>query len=187
MEGLWGWPKTQRLWAKCVFAFRQGLPMWLQGNWSWVPHELCCPQFLPHLPPPSSSNAGKQLGLWMVWVFSSSLCFYLLVFLSIYRIAVVLSPWVDAGRVFLFGLCCSGSFNLSSLRLSCVRECWLLNFPVLSLVLFSSEGRKMQSLGLTQNWRCYFLHDNRKPSLIFNVLICISNCYCKCCLHSVQL
>lgn len=94
---------TQRLWAKCVFVFRQDLPMWLQRNWSWVPHELCCPQFPPHLPPPSSTNAGKQLGLWMVWVFSSSLCFCLLVFLSICRVAMVLSLWVDAGWVFYLG------------------------------------------------------------------------------------
>lgn len=100
MGGLWGWPKTPRLWAKRVFSFRQDFPVWLQGNWSWVPHELCCPQFSPHLPPPSSSNAGKQLGLCVAWVFSSSLCFYLL--FSIYRVAMVLSVWVDAGRVVLF-------------------------------------------------------------------------------------
>lgn len=178
---------TQRLWAKCVFAFRKDLPMWPEGIWSWVPHELCWPQFPPHLPPPNSSNAGKQLGLWVVWVFSSSLCFYLLVFLSIYGVAMVLSIWVGAGRVFLFGFCCSLSISLSSLKLSCVGDCWLLGFPVLCPVLVTSEGRKMQSLGLTQNWRCCFLHDNRQPSLIFKVLICISNCYCKCCLHSIQL
>lgn len=92
---------TQRLRAKFVFLFRQDLSMQLQGSWSWVPHELCCPQFPPHVPPPSS--AGKQLGLCVVWVFSSSLCFYLLVFLSIYRVAMVLFFWVDAGRVFYLG------------------------------------------------------------------------------------
>lgn len=179
---------TQRLRPKCVFSFRRDLPLWLQGNWSWVPHELCCSQFPPHLPLPSSSNAGKQLGLCMVWVFSSSLCFYLLVFLSICRVA--------NGLVYL-GWCREGFFvfwffwvmllpELQPLQ-SQVELCWLLGFPVLSLVLFTSEGKKMHFLSLTQNWRCFFLHDNSKPSLIFNVLICISNCYCKCCLHSVQL
>lgn len=42
---------TRSLWAKCVFSFRQDLPLqgnWLQGNWSWVPHELCCLSF-PHI------------------------------------------------------------------------------------------------------------------------------------------
>lgn len=176
---------TQRLWAKCVFSFRQDLPMWLQGNWGWLPHELCCPQFPPHLPPPGSPNAGKQLGLSIVWVFSSSLCFYLLVFLSIYRVAMILSLWIDAWRVFYFGYVAPWA-SVSPVPGWAV-ECWLLGFPVLSPVLFTSEGKKMQFLGLTQNWRCFFLHDNSKPSLIFNVLICISNCYCKCCLHSVQL
>lgn len=162
---------TQRLWAKCVFSFRQHFPVWLQGNWSWVPHELCYPQFSPHLPPPRRSNAGKQLGLCVVWVFSSSLCFYLLV-LSIYRVALVLSSGLMQGWLFCFWfflVMLLPSFSLSSPRLWCVEECWLLGFPVLSLVLFTSEGKKMQSLGLTQNWRCFFLHDNSRGETVTNL------------------
>lgn len=68
-------------------------------------------------------------------------------------------PWSCLSGLMQGGLFCfwfilvvfSLSFSLSSLRLRCVEECWLLGFPVLSLVLFTSEGKKMQSMGLTQN------------------------------------
>lgn len=177
---------TQRLWAKCVFSFRQDLPLWLQGNWSWLPHESCCLSF-PHICLPlaaallGSSLAFAWCGCFLPACASPSWYFW---------VATEL-PWSYLSGLmqegFLFGLCCSLSFSLSSPWLSCVEECWLLGFPVISLVLFTIEGKKMQSLGLTQNWRCFFLHDNSKPSLIFSVLICISNCYCKCCFYSVQL
>lgn len=112
-----------------------------------------------------SSSAGKQLGLCVLWVFSSRLCFYLLVALRIYRVVMALSLWGDAERFFYLGyvaLLSLPSLNLSSPRLSCVKKCWLLGFPVLSAVLITSKGKKMQCLRLTQNGGCFFLHDNSK-------------------------
>lgn len=106
MGGLWGWSRhTEPLSQVCIFIQTRSSPSRelasreLELSTSWI----VLPQFPPHLPPPSSSNAGKQLGLCMVWVFSSSLCFSLLVFLSIYRIAMVLSLCVDAGKLFYLG------------------------------------------------------------------------------------
>lgn len=92
-----------------------------------------------------SSSAGKQFGLCIVWVFSSRLCFYLLVALTVYRVVLVLPFWGDAERFFIWVklLSCSPpTLNLSSPRLSCVEKCWLLGFPMLSTVLFINEGKR---------------------------------------------
>lgn len=84
----------------------------------------------------------------MVWVFSSRLCFYLLVALRVYRVVMVLSFWGDAERFFYLGcvaLLSAPSLNLSSPRLSCVEKCWLLDFPVLSTVYLPVRERKCSS------------------------------------------
>lgn len=79
----------------------------------------------------------------------------------------------DAG-MFSFCLCCFPlSLDLSDPRQDSAKKCWPVDFPVLPAALFTSKRKKM---GWTQNGGCFFLHDNSKPSLIFSVLICISNC-----------
>lgn len=135
---------------------------------------------------PSNSSAGKQLGLCMGWVFSSRLCFYLLVALRVYRVVTVLPFWGGAGRFFL----------------GCVAP-RVSTFPVPGWAVLRSVGswvfqcslqfclpmreRKCSAWVWPRTEGAFFLHDNSKPSLIFSVVICISNCYCKCCLPSVQL
>lgn len=80
---------------------------------------------------PSSSSSGKQLGLCMVWVLSSRLCFYLLVALRIYRAVMVLSLRGDAGRVFLWVMLLSKSQPFRSQ----VEQCWEVLAPGFSSAL----------------------------------------------------
>lgn len=198
MGGLWGWPKTHRGFEPSVYFHSDEIfPCGFKGIGAEYLMN-CVTLSFPHI---CLSLAAAMLGSSLAFAWYE--CFLpACASTSWYFWVSAELPWsclsglMQGGFVFLgffweffwfFGLCCSLSFSLSSPRLSCVEECWLLGFPVLSLVLFTSEGKKMQSLGLTQSWRCFFFHDNSKLSLIFNVLICISNCYCKCCLHSVQL
>lgn len=85
---------TQSLWAKCVFSFRQDLPLqgnWLQGNCSWVLHEFCCLSF-PHICLPlAAAMLGSSLAFawcgcflpacaspsWYFWVSTELPWFYL--------------------------------------------------------------------------------------------------------------
>lgn len=185
MGGLWGWSKSHRGFEPSLYFHSDKIfPCGFKGIGAEYLMN-CVALSFPHI---CLLLAAAMLGSSLAFAWYG--CFLPASFLppGIFEYlqschGLVSLGWCKEG--FLFKLCCSLSFSLSGPRLSCVEECWLLGFPVLSPVLFTSEGKKIQSLGLTQNWRCFFLHDNSKPSLIFSVRICISNCYCKCCLPSV--
>lgn len=120
---------------------------------------ITLPSVSPTSASPSSSSTRKQLGLCMVWVFSSRLCFYLLVALRVTELWwSCLSGLMQGG--FLFRLCCSLVPAPESQPFqSHVELCWEVLAPGFSSALYSfiyQWGKENAVLGSDPEWRVLF-------------------------------